>query len=120
MTHYSFFSFARVLLIAAIAYTPIAEVASQLNLPAARLMSFAPNPFVDNITLTVQVDRAAHVSIKIEDAYGRLITILHDGMMGSGRNKLTWEAQHAISAGVYFIRFECERYRTHYKIVCQG
>ncbi len=65
------------------------------------LISAYPNPFNPTTTLKYQLKQSSHVSIKIYDVIGNLITTLVDKNLNAGTHKTTFDA-NSLPSGVYF------------------
>jgi flagellar hook assembly protein FlgD len=60
-----------------------------------------PNPFNPTTTINYQLPENNHVTIKIYDILGNLVTTLIDQQMEAGYQSVNWNASHSAS-GVYF------------------
>ena len=69
------------------------------------LSSAYPNPFNPSTTVTLHVPSADHVSVKVYNLVGQVVSVLADGMMDANTYTLTWNASD-MSSGVYLIRAE--------------
>jgi hypothetical protein len=82
-----------------------------------------PNPFnpVTNIHYTVgsrETEEAKkstqHVTLKVYNLLGQLVRILVDEEKSSGSYQVVWDGQdqrgEEVSSGIYFYRFECDKY----------
>ncbi len=65
------------------------------------LISAYPNPFNPTTTLEYQLKESSHVSIKVYDVIGNLVTTLLDKNITSGTHKIFFEANN-LPSGVYF------------------
>jgi hypothetical protein len=78
-------------------------VPSRFELAAPR-----PNPSSGPVTLDFTVPQAAHVSIAIYDAAGRMVRRLEDGPLPVGRRSTSWDGRdsggRAVPAGIYLVR----------------
>jgi hypothetical protein len=63
-----------------------------------------PNPFNPSTTINFQLPEKKHVSLKIYDIRGTLVTNLVDGEMEAGYHSAQWNAI-GYASGVYFYRF---------------
>ncbi len=71
----------------------------------------APNPFNPATTLSFELDADPEdmVQVRVEafDLRGRLVALLHEGLLPAGPHSLTWNASgQAGGSGVYFIRVQ--------------
>ena len=80
-----------------------------------RELSFAPpapNPVAVNATLRYALPRAGTVRLAIHDPAGRLVRELASGPREAGTQSESWDLRdasgHAVGAGLYFARLECE------------
>jgi hypothetical protein len=62
-----------------------------------------PNPFNPSTTIYFQLPEKKHVSLKIYDVQGTLVTTLVDGEMEAGYHSAQWNAG-GYASGVYFYR----------------
>jgi len=69
----------------------------------ARLGNSYPNPFKPLTTISYEIEKAAHVSLRVYDLKGRLVETLVDGTMAANSYSQVWNASSAPS-GVYFYR----------------
>lgn len=83
---------------------------SQLDVPTAasrtvepdfRMLQNYPNPFNSSTTIPFEVRRAGHVTLKVFDVNGRLVTTLVDRQMQRGSHSATFNAE-ALASGTYF------------------
>ncbi len=65
------------------------------------VVSAGPNPTFGPSTLAFELERAAHVTVRIYDAAGRLVQTVVNGPLGAGAHRLPWEPQSG-AAGAYF------------------
>jgi hypothetical protein len=63
-----------------------------------------PNPFNPSTTINFQLPEKKHVSLKIYDIQGTLVTTLVDREMEAGYHTTNWDAS-GYASGVYFYRF---------------
>lgn len=70
----------------------------------------SPNPFVDRLSLSVDMTRSGPARIAVYDLRGRRTALLHDGDLAAGRHHFDWDGRNdggrRLSAGVYFVRVE--------------
>jgi hypothetical protein len=64
-----------------------------------------PNPFNPTTTINFQIPEKKHVSIKIYNIQGTLVTTLVDGEMEAGYHSTMWDAS-GYASGVYFYRID--------------
>lgn len=75
-----------------------------------------PNPFAGNTSIAFGLERDGKVNIAVYDVNGKLVEVLHEGMLEKGNHKLTWNAND-IPKGIYFVRFSSEGKVSHQNIV---
>jgi len=80
-----------------------------------------PNPLSDAATIRFSVPYATHVSLKVYDVVGRLVSRLVDEEVPPGVHTLRWTGKDDINrrcaSGVYFVRFEATDYQASKKMV---
>jgi hypothetical protein len=73
-----------------------------------KLYSNYPNPFNPSTTITYQIPRNEHVSLKIYNLLGQLISTLADDEKPAGKYSILWngrdDANAEISSGVYIYK----------------
>lgn len=76
-----------------------------LETPRPRLEA-APNPFIEELQLVVEPDRAGHARVELFDVRGRRIRVLHDAALPAGPTRLVWDGRDdrgdKVAAGVYY------------------
>ena len=81
-------------------------------LPPDRLVLYDnyPNPFNPSTTLSFELAEATNVRLAIYDIRGRVVSVLHEGMLQAGRQEVVWGgcngAGQAAPSGVYLYRLE--------------
>jgi hypothetical protein len=77
-----------------------------------RLETPAPNPFRSSTTMRFETAGDVHLRAEVFDASGGLVSILHDGIVGPGRQTLTWDGRGSnglpAAAGVYFVKLRTD------------
>lgn len=68
-----------------------------------------PNPFNPTTTITYQLPRQSHVSLRVFDVLGREMATLVDGVQEPGHKSVQWDAAQ-VSGGVYFYRLEASNF----------
>ena len=95
-----------------VANEPQAIIAEGVTLGSAY-----PNPFTNEVTLTLRVDEPQHVRATLYDLLGRRIAVLHDGPVGAG-SPLDISVNGAdLRPAVYFVRVEGEQFVTTQRVV---
>jgi hypothetical protein len=96
---------------------------NHLAVPArTALHQNAPNPFNPMTTITFDLARDGHVSLRIFDVAGRLVRVLSDETMTAGFTKrVTWngldDVGRRVSSGVYFYRLTTADFTATRKMV---
>lgn len=79
-----------------------------------RIVGTRPNPFRGRTAVEFALSRSDRVEISVHDAAGRLIRRLTDRIWDTGPHAVSWDgtdgAGQPVSAGVYFLRLETERW----------
>jgi CubicO group peptidase (beta-lactamase class C family) len=68
-----------------------------------------PNPFNPATTISVSLPHDMEADVRIFNALGQQVAVLHAGPMTAGTHQLQWDAS-SVSAGVYFCRFRSGPY----------
>jgi len=72
-------------------------------------------------TIRYSLPYATHVSLKIYDVSGRLVSKLVDGEVAPGVHELRWTGKDDVNrrcaSGVYFVRFTADQYKASKKMV---
>ncbi len=88
---------------------PIVPPADNANL---RLVAMAPNPFLDYMEVTVEVDRDTRASARVYDLVGRLQVDLGTRNLETGENTFAWDGYapdgSRVPAGVYVLVMEAD------------
>lgn len=66
-----------------------------------------PNPFRGRTTISYQLEKPGHVSLKVYNSLGQLTATLVDGHREAGFHAALWDGARA-AAGVYLLRLESE------------
>ena len=95
----------------------IAVSADRTDLPDNFYLSGAyPNPFNSATMIAYGLPEASKISIKIYDAFGRLVSVLDDGQREPGNYTTAWDAKD-YPAGVYICRMEAKGFSKVRKMV---
>lgn len=80
-----------------------------------------PNPFANSTTIRYALPYATNVSLKVYDISGRRVSVLREGKQKAGIYTLQWNGRDnnnvKLASGVYFIRFEADKYTDSKKAV---
>jgi len=79
-----------------------------------RLSGNYPNPFNPSTTIAFYIVREGRVVIEVYNVKGQKVSVLVDGVRGSGEHKVVWNGLddngRSVGSGVYFYRMMCEEY----------
>jgi hypothetical protein len=94
----------------------VKEEGGLVNIPLRTMLgAMYPNPGVRVMSIRYQVATASDVSLCVYDAAGRLVRTVVSGKCEPGYYTMIWDtkddADRAVPAGVYFIRFEADDYQ---------
>ncbi|MEX2634079.1 MAG: T9SS type A sorting domain-containing protein [Balneolales bacterium] len=77
-----------------------------IALPLAHKLDHAyPNPFNPTTVIPYEMSTSDHVSIRLYDVAGRLVSTLYDGVQAAGLHQVTFHA-NGLASGKYIIRME--------------
>jgi len=80
-----------------------------------------PNPFNPVTAIEFGLEKAGHVRLEVFDVSGRLVRVLVDEWMETGRHSVPWDGCNALgqpaSSGLYFYRIVAGDYREMKKMV---
>lgn len=80
-----------------------------------------PNPFSNSTTIRYALPYATNVSLKVYDISGRRVCLLREGKQKAGIYTIQWNGRDnnnvKLASGVYFIRFEADKYSDSKKAV---
>jgi hypothetical protein len=80
-----------------------------------------PNPFNPATTIEFGLSESAHVSLRIYDAAGRLVSVLIDEPRPAGRYSAAWDGKDQyngpVSSGVYFYRLRTGEFEETRKMI---
>ncbi|MBU3678764.1 MAG: T9SS type A sorting domain-containing protein [Candidatus Kapabacteria bacterium] len=73
-------------------------------------VSVYPNPVSNNMTLTVNTPNSGHLTVRVYDSFGKLVSTIFDANTGAGVVNTTWNTADVngtlVAAGTYVIRME--------------
>ena len=86
-----------------------------------KLAIIHPNPFTHHTVISYQLSRRGHVSLKVYDVAGRLVSPLTMGVMDPGYYSVSWDGHdqkgRRVPAGIYFIRMDADDHQQVQKTV---
>lgn len=105
-------------------YYSVSTSTEEASLPEAfQLVDAYPNPFRDAATITLDVQRPAHVRIEVFDVLGRRVHRLAEEALPAGVHRYTWrgndERGRVLPNGLYLIRLSTEGRSTSKTLVLQ-
>jgi hypothetical protein len=74
-------------------------------LPSGFDLKVNPNPFNPSAAISYQLSAISHVSVKVYDTAGRLVTTLADGWQEAGSHQVTFDGSR-LSSGLYFVKMQ--------------
>lgn len=74
------------------------------------LLAVYPTPFRETARVEFSLPANDEVSVRVLDAAGRQVAVLHQGPLRAGRHELQW-ARGALAAGTYFVQLRSGRYK---------
>jgi hypothetical protein len=93
------------------------EMPSASLLPETSSLSEArPNPFNPSTDIRYQIQDARHVSLKVYDTAGRLVTTLVNGIKEAGTHSVTFDGSK-LSSGLYFVRMQAGEFNQVRKLM---
>ncbi|HLB00679.1 MAG TPA: T9SS type A sorting domain-containing protein, partial [Bacteroidota bacterium] len=81
-----------------------------------RLNQNSPNPFNPTTTLSYTLPSKVHVTLRVYDLLGRVMTTLVDKVEEGGEHRVRWDAD-GIPSGIYFYRLVAGDYTRTLKMV---
>ena len=75
-----------------------------------------PNPFNPSTTISYQLSKLSHVTLKVFDVLGREVATLINAEQTAGYKSVTWNASN-MPSGVYFYRLQAEKFIDVKKVV---
>jgi len=98
------------------------RAADPAGTPAPPLrLSGAPNPFSDRTTIALSLPAAGPVRLEAFDAAGRVVAIVHEGVLSEGGHELSWDGCATdgarLPSGIYFLRLMSRQGSVSRKVV---
>jgi photosystem II stability/assembly factor-like uncharacterized protein len=84
--------------------------------PASFGLSTFPNPFNPSTTITYNLPRTGHVSLRVFDLLGREVAVLKEGFMEVGSHHVMFDGS-SLASGVYFARLDAGRFSQTKKLM---
>ena len=89
------------------------EIRVQLSPPAAvRLTGAVPNPFNPATNISLALKQDSWIRLDVCDARGRLVRVLHEGILTAGNHVMRWDGQtsggRTAASGLYLARIRDE------------
>jgi hypothetical protein len=66
-----------------------------------------PNPFNPVTEISFRLPDAGNVRLLVHDSRGRLVQVLHEGLLGPGRHHFTWNAR-GLASGIFLASVEVD------------
>ena len=93
------------------------ELSINSNQPKDYLLSKPfPNPFNNQLSIPIELDKKSYVQIDIFNIYGQQIKNIYRGSLLPGYHNLTWNAKKAAS-GIYFIQLNINHKNEYEKTI---
>jgi hypothetical protein len=87
-------------------FAPYLTETAPAELPSVcRLDQNYPNPFNPSTAISYQLQAVSHVSLRVYNTAGRLVTVLVDASQQAGAHEITFDASK-LSSGLYFVRMQ--------------
>ena len=83
----------------------VSQVPGALPAAAVRLDQNFPNPFNPTTSIPVVLTGTRHVRLAVYDLRGRLVRVLADEIMGTGRHEIPFDGS-GLASGAYYYRLE--------------
>jgi len=75
-----------------------------------------PNPFTEDTNIRYSLNGKSYTLVQIYDVSGRLIESLWSDFQDQGIHELTWDPDHSLSPGIYYIRVESSGQSASFKV----
>jgi len=102
--------------------TAIRPESEEPSVPSATyLEQNFPNPFNPTTTISFGLEKGSEVSLRIYDAAGHLVRILHDGHLEAGIHTQMWNGNdshgNSVASGVYFYNLKTSQFKETRKMI---
>ena len=95
----------------------VIDVSRKAEIPQGYYLSQNyPNPFNNATRIRYGLPEAGHVSLKVYDISGRVVSTLIDSQVTAGHHVIEWDARQA-SSGLYLLQLEASNYKAIRKVV---
>jgi hypothetical protein len=74
-----------------------------------------PNPFNDELTVSINLSKPSEIHIAIYDIAGRRIGLVHAGNLAAGDHQFAW---NSAQSGIYFVVVRSGSQRAVHKVIC--
>jgi hypothetical protein len=81
-----------------------------------RITEVYPNPFNPSTTISFDLPRAGHISLRVLDLLGREVAVLKDGFLETGTHAAIFDGSK-LSSGIYFARLDAGEFSRTRKLV---
>lgn len=92
---------------AAASYTRMIVAAEDTDTREGSLSQNRPNPFSGSTTIEFELERAAHVTLRVYDTVGRQVAVVTDGERTAGPHSVSFDSG-SLAAGVYVYTLDVE------------
>jgi len=79
-------------------------------------LNMYPIPVSNTTTISFFLDQSQNVSIRVFDAYGKLVSTIADKYYEAGIKELLWNAENLVS-GIYFLQLQSDEYQERIRFV---
>lgn len=86
--------------------------------PSLSSLTVQPNPVSSFAKIRFHLNEQQHGKVQLFDLSGKLVSVLHDGILNKGDHEFTWDATEnsALPSGTYICRFLSDRTNASKKI----
>jgi len=76
-----------------------------------------PNPFNPSVTIPLELNKRANISLSLFDLTGRQVATVFSGEMNAGKHVIQFEAPASLSAGMYLLRAQSGEWSNTQKLL---
>lgn len=80
------------------------------------LNEISPNPVSGLTVLSFTLGRTSHVTLKVYDVAGNVVTILEDGSRNAGHHSVSWNTK-GVASGIYFVKLITPEFTAYRKVI---